>query len=93
MPITYGTFTRQLKLLPLTLHADGSATVVVRYGYVGDDAIFIPVEEKSMSIGVDAVSEILDAQPTSGMTRRDDLALTVYQYLVTQGLVEAGTVS
>lgn len=93
MPITYGQFTRQLKALPLTLHADGTATLTVRFAFVGDDGVFAPTEERVFLIAVDAVNAILDAPPRAGMSRRDDLSLAIYTHLVTAGLIEAGQVS
>jgi hypothetical protein len=49
MPITYGSFVKQMKLLPLTLSADGGATVVVRFGYVGEDGSFSPATESTFA--------------------------------------------
>jgi len=93
MPVTYGTFVKQLKLLPLTLTADGRATVAVRFGYVGSDGVFTAHEERAFQIDAAGVSEILDAAPTPGMTRRDDLSYAVYGYLVTHGLIEPGDIT
>jgi hypothetical protein len=93
MPITYGTYTKQTKSLPLTLHADGSATVSMRFGFVGADEVFNAIEEKTFSISQADVSEILDAPPIPGITRRNDLSLAIYTYLVTRGLIEPGTIS
>lgn len=93
MPVTYGTYTKQLKLLPLTLQADGYASIVVRWGYVGDDDVFNETSMSTFIIQPADVNLILDAPPTPGLTRRDDLSLAVYQYLVTNGLVEAGAIS
>jgi hypothetical protein len=50
MPVTYGTFTKQLKLLPLVLQANGGANVTVRYGYVGDDGEFTGSSEQQFQI-------------------------------------------
>lgn len=93
MPVTYGNFTKQLKLLPLTLYPDGRASVSVRFGYVGEDGEFSPIEERSFQIDAAHVSEILDVKPTPGLSRRDDLAYAMYAYLVSNGLIEAGTIS
>lgn len=93
MPITYGPYTRQLKLLPLTLHAGGGATVVVRFGYVGEDGIFVGSTEQTFAFDESVASGILDAQPSAGLSRRDDLSLAIYTYLVTSGLIEAGDIS
>lgn len=93
MPVTYGTYEKQLKLLPLTLHATGGATVAVRFGYVGEDGEFSPTTEQSFSIDAENVAFILDAEPTAGLTRRDDLSFAIYTYLVSNGLVAAGSIS
>lgn len=93
MPIQYGTYTKQLKLLPLTLSEDGSAVCTARFGFVGENSIFQCIEGKTFVLDAEEVSQILDAPPTPGLSRRDDLSLAIYSYLVTKGLVEAGEVS
>lgn len=93
MPITYGTYTKQLKLLPLVLNSEGTAVITVRYGYVRDGEDFVDVSAGQFNIDSATVSSILDAPPTPGLTRRDDLSLAIYQYLVTQGFVEEGQIS
>lgn len=92
MPISYGTYDMQLKLLPLVLHEHGGADVTVRYGFVVDGE-FRATSQRMFTINASDVSTILDADPTPGLTRRDDLSLAVYAYLVAQGLVEAGEIS
>lgn len=93
MPVTYGNFTKQLKLLPLSLFADGSASVSVRFGYVGEDGVFTPITQQDFLISSAGVTEILEATPTPGLSRRDDLAYAMYTYLVSHGLIEAGEIS
>lgn len=93
MPIQYGSYSKQLKLLPLTLLEDGSATCTARFGFVGEDGVFQCTEGTTFAFDAATVSLILDAEPTAGLSRRDDLSLAIYQYLVTHGLVEAGTIS
>lgn len=93
MPVTYGNYTKTMKLLPLTLQADGGASISVRFGYVGDDGVFIPATENSFSFSPEVVSSILDVPPTPGLSRRDDLSYAIYSYLVTHGLIPAGTIS
>lgn len=93
MPVTYGTFTKQLKLLPLVLQADGGANVTVRYGYVGDDGIFTASTEQQFQIEPEQVVKILDDKPIHSLSRRDDLSLAIYGYLVKTGLVEPGQIS
>ena len=92
MPISYGTYEKQMKSLPITLHADGTASVTIRVGYMIDE-VFSDVTERHFQIDVASVSGILDNLPVPGLTRRDDLSLAIYTYLVTNGLVEPGTVS
>jgi hypothetical protein len=93
MPVVYGNYTKQLKLLPLTLHSDGSAIVSVRYGFTDELGNFEAATEKSVFIGEEGVSAILDSEGIAGLTRRDDLSFAVYTYLVTNGYIEAGTIS
>lgn len=67
--------------------------MVVRFGYVGEDGIFVGSTEQTFTFDESVVSGILDAQPSAGMSRRDDLSLAIYTYLVTSGLIEAGDIS
>jgi len=92
MPISYGVYEKQLKLLPLTMNIDGSADVTLKYGFI-ENGLFNPFNEKSIRISPQAVADILDSTPQVGMTRRDDLALAIYSYLVTNDLVEPGQIS
>ena len=93
MPITYGNYTKQLKLLPLVLYPDGSASVTVRFGFVGESGDFQATTEKTVNCTPEQVSAILDTGPIEGMTRRDDLSFAVYQWLVESGNLEAGQIS
>ena len=93
MPVSYGVYKKQLKLLPLTLYPDGRASVSVRFGYVGEDEVFNAISEQAFQIDEAGVSAILDAQPMHGLSRRDDLSYAVYGYLVGNGLIEPGIVS
>jgi hypothetical protein len=93
MPVTYGTYVKQIKLLPLTIFPDDRASVSVRFGYVGESGVFEPMTEQVIQIAPEGVREILDATPTHGLSRRDDLAYAVYTYLVKNGLIEAGHIS
>lgn len=93
MPITYGKYTKQVKLLPLTLNPDGSAVVSVRWGFQPESGDWNPFSEQQFHITPEDVSKILDVSPRAGLTRRDDLAYCVYEYLVTSGKMEAGEIS
>ena len=93
MPITYGDYTKQLKLLPITLDSSGGASVSVRFGYVGEDTEFQPITQSTFSFDSATVSSILDTLPSPGLTRRDDLSLAIYSYLVSQNLLPAGNIT
>jgi hypothetical protein len=93
MPITYGQYTKQIKLLPLILDAAGGAKITVRYGYVGIDNQFIPFTDSTFNMDPTTVGSVLDATPIPGLTRRDDLTFAIYNYLVAAGLVEAGIIT
>lgn len=92
MPITLGNVTLEYKSLPLVLREDGSASATIRKGYMKDGA-FVEIERKSFEFNAQDVSLILDAPPVAGLSRRDDLAVALYQELVLRGLVEAGSIS
>jgi hypothetical protein len=91
MPITLGNVTLEYKSLPLVLREDGSAEAAVRKGYMKDGA-FVEISRQTFGFNADDVSLILDAPPIPGLTRRDDLAIALYQELVARGLVEAGEI-
>lgn len=92
MPITLGNVTLEYKSLPLVLREDGSASATIRKGYM-KDGVFVETERKTFEFNAEDVSLILDAQPMPGLTRRDDLAIALYQELVLRGLVEPGEIS
>ena len=92
MPISLGQIDLELKLLPLSLSDDGSASVTVRKGYV-KNSVFVVISTEAFAIPSSDVSLILDAPAQDGLSRRDDLSLAIYSYLVGKGLVEAGAVS
>lgn len=93
MPIVYEQYTKQLKLLPLTLYADGRATIDVRYSFVDKNGVAIDFSCRTIQIEAEDVSLILDAPPVAGMSRRDDLSLAVYKFLVERGYIEPGVIS
>jgi len=93
MPITYGNYTKQLKLLPLVLLEEGGATCTARFGFVGTDGVFTCTEGNTFSFTPEQVSSILDATPIEGLSRRDDLSFAIYSYLVSNGLVDAGSIT
>jgi len=93
MPITYGLYTKQVKLLPLTLNSDGSAVVAVRWGFQSDQNDWTPVSAQQFYITPEEVSSILDSEPRLGMARRDDLSLSVYEYLVQSSKIGPGEIS
>ena len=92
MPISYGNVEKQLKILPISLNIDGTATVIVKYGFV-ENEVFSPYAEKSVHITKEGVDAVLDSAPTPTLTRREDLSLAVYNYLIDNDLVESGQVS
>ena len=92
MPISYGMFEKQMKLLPIVLNTDGSASVTVRIGYVEND-VFNTVSESIYPMSPLDVSSALDAPPITGLTRRDDLSFAIYSHLVAAGLVQPGSIA
>ena len=92
MPISYGSFEKQMKLLPIVLDANGGARVTARIGYV-EDGQFVPMSEQGFDMTPDEVSATLDKPPTPGLSRRDDLAFAIYMHLVETGKVQPGHIS
>jgi hypothetical protein len=82
-----------MKSLPLILHADGTATLTLRYFYKDDKTNEeLPAEEKQFVFTATQVSEILDVPARQGMSRREDLNSALYTWLVVNGFVQHGTV-
>lgn len=76
--------------LPLTFNADGGATLVMRKGEI-INGVFYPIDSKMFEISAADLSAVLDTQPETGMTRRDDLVKQIYQYVLSTGVIE-GTI-
>jgi hypothetical protein len=92
MPITIKTVDLEYIILPIELLVDGSCQVTVRKGYK-DNGIFNVIEGNTVTVPVVDTSAILDADPVLGLSRRNDLALAIYQYLVANNHVEPGVIS
>jgi len=92
MPISYGTFEKQVKLLPVTMNSDGSSFITLKYGFIENNN-FNVVREEIIKISAADTASLLDTSPQPGMTRRDDLALAIYNYLVDNNLVEPGQIT
>lgn len=93
MPVAQEQVTITYKLLPLTLFPDGTTQVTVRRGLQYLDGRWEEIGQKNIIIDDPLkVSEILDVEPVIGLTRRDDISLAVYNYLVSIGEV-SGLVS
>lgn len=94
MPITYGDYTKLVKSLPLTLNADGTAKLTMRFFYKNNITNEeTPAEQTTYDFTAQQVSDILDTYPITGLTRRDDLAISMYQYLVQHGFMDAGVIT
>lgn len=92
MPISYGSFEKQMRLLPIVMHADGRVSVTVRIGYM-EDGTLMSASEQVYELEATAVSTLLDIPARPGVSRRDDLAYALYVHLVTSGAIKAGTIS
>lgn len=92
MPISYGSFEKQMKLLPIVMHADGRVSVTVRIGYM-EDGTLMSASEQTYDLEAGVVSTLLDVPGRAGVTRREDLAYAIYVHLVTSGAIKAGTIS
>ena len=82
----------EYKLLPITLNEDGSTKVTVRKGYTLN-GIFNIIEGITTELSKETTASVLDTIPTPGLSRRDDLSLAIYTYLVTNNLIEQGVIS
>ena len=92
MPITLNTITLEYKLLPIVLNEDGTSKIVIRKGYMSN-GIFNTIEGHTFEFTKEVTDSILDKLPIQDITRREDLAIAIYLYLVNNGLVEQGQIS
>ena len=92
MPIKYAPADIIGILAPITFNADGSASIVF-----SKEAIVagsrVPIAQRTILISKEKASLLLDQPPVSGLTRRDDIALAIYQFLVESGEIEAGLIT
>jgi hypothetical protein len=86
MPISYGSFEKQMKLLPIVMHADGRVSVTVRIGYMEGNSL-MSASEQTHVLESDVVNSLLDVPSLPSMTRREDLAYAIYAHLVTSGAI------
>jgi hypothetical protein len=75
------------KALPLRINEDGSVAVTVRRGHVVGES-FVVID--TIQAGLDAAQAmaILQAQPTPGKNRWDDLSDALYAHLIAQGYIQ-----
>lgn len=92
MPISYGTFEKQVKLLPITINFDGSSLITLKYGFIENNN-FNVIKEEIIAINAVDTASLLDTLPQAGMTRRNDLALAIYNYLIDNNLIEPGQIT
>lgn len=92
MPINIKDVTLEYKILPICMNEDESSTITVRKGYM-DDGVFKVIEGITVQVSILETSAILDVQTIPGLTRRNDLALAIYTWLVENNCIEAGTIS
>lgn len=92
MPISYGSFEKQMKLLPIVMHADGRVSVTVRIGYM-EDGTLMCASTRTYDLEAAVVSGLLDVPGRVGATRREDLSYAIYAHLVASGAIKAGTIS
>ena len=92
MPILLQNINLEYKLLPITLNEDGTTKIVIRKGYTLN-GIFNIIEGITIELSAVITASVLDTTPTPGLSRRDDLSLAIYTYLVTNNLIEQGVIS
>ena len=93
MPITLSTVSLIYVILPITINEDGSSTVIVKKGYYDNKNNFICIQGTTCQISIADTQTVLSAMPTEGLNRKDDIALAIYQYLISKNLVEQGEIS
>ena len=92
MPVTAEQVTIVYKLLPLCLNTDGSASISIRKMLEHANGNLDYLSEQSYQISIADTAAVLDAEPTPGLTRRDDLSYAIYMYCVEKGYI-AGIIS
>lgn len=74
------------KLVELTFNSDGSSDLVLWKGFM-DGPSFVRMNILKFHVIADDVNVVLDTAP-AGITRRDDIAKAIYEYLTTKGYIE-----
>ena len=86
------TYTKIWNAVPITFRSDGGVTVILNTILNGSDGTTIQLNQQQIDIPLSETAPVLDVSPTPGLTRRQDIAMTIYDYLIAKGLV-TGTVS
>ena len=92
MPITLDTVVLEYKSLPIVFHEDGRVEVTLRKGYTNASNTFVVIGSQAFIATPEEVAGILDEPSRPGMTRRDDLSLSLYAFCISKG-AEIGVVS
>jgi hypothetical protein len=75
------------KALPIRINEDASVAVTVRRGYMAGET-FVLIDTIQASLDTAQALAILQAEPTPGKTRWDDLSDALYAHLITQGYIQ-----
>jgi len=70
------------RFLPLTMSADGSITMTITEGYMNAQSEFVPITQMSYVMPPEYVSTMMAAQPTSGLSRYEDITTELCQYVI-----------
>jgi hypothetical protein len=75
------------KVLPIRINEDASVAVTLRRGHMVGET-FIVIDTIQASLDPAQALAILQAQPTPGKNRWDDLSDALYAHLIAQGYIQ-----
>lgn len=92
MPITIKDVSLEYKILPIEIREDGSCAVTVRKGYM-DNGVFQVIEGNAFIVPTLDTDAILNVVPSTGLSRKDDLAMAIYEWLIKNNHITSGIIT
>ena len=75
----------------IALNKDGTMVIVGQFGYV-ENGLFVGYKDKSFILNKQDSDIILDVNPDTSLSRRQDFSLAVYNYLLNNNLIDQGQI-
>lgn len=86
--MTLNNVTLLYKILPILYNPDGTVVITLRKGFIDLDGSFVIYGQENYFATKEEADTILDAPPTEGLSRRDDLSKALYEFCILKGAQE-----